>query len=295
MQITKHIHALKVPFQITDRSGQKVQRFVYVYLIYGEKICLIDSGVASSEQFIFDYLRETGRRPDEISLLILTHSHPDHVGSAKAIKMASGCKVAAHGAEKAWIEDVDLQYRERPVPGFHSLVGGSVEVDLALKEGDILDLGDGLRLQVIHTPGHSNGSISLWLAEEGVLFTGDVIPLPEEMPIYDDPAESVKSIKRLKAIDGIKIMLSAWDLPRDGERAYRIMDESMGYLQRIHEAVIKISCVQISSEQPSLDSMELTKSVLKELGLPEAMANPMVARSFQANLKLCNHQNLLQY
>jgi len=294
MQITKHIHALKVPFQITDRSGHKVQRFVYVYLIYGKKICLIDSGVAPSEQFIFDYLRETGRRPDEISLLILTHSHPDHVGSAKAIKMASGCRVAAHGAEKAWIEDVDLQYRERPVPGFHSLVGGSVEVDLALKEGDILDLGDGLRLQVIHTPGHSNGSISLWLAEEGVLFTGDAIPLPGEMPIYDDPVESVKSIKRLKAVLGIKVLLSAWDQSRDGEQAYRIMDESMGYLQRIHEAVIKISCEQISSEQPSLDSMQLTKSVLKELGLPEAMANPMVVRSFQANLKVPNHQNLLQ-
>jgi len=294
MQITKHIHALKVPFQITDRSGHKVQRFVYVYLIYGEKICLIDSGVASSEQFIFDYLRETGRRPDEISLIILTHSHPDHVGSAKAIKMASGCRVAAHGAEKAWIEDVDLQYRERPVPGFYSLVGGSVNVDLALKEGDILDLGDGLRLQVIHTPGHSNGSISLWLAEEGVLFTGDAIPLPGEMSIYDDPAESVKSIKKLKAVLGIKIMLAAWDQPRDGEKAYRIMDESMSYLQHIHEAVIKISCKQISSEQPSLDSMELTKSVLKELGLPEAMANPMVTRSFQAHLKLCNHQNLLQ-
>jgi len=289
MQITKHIHALKVPFQITDRSGQKVQRFVYVYLIYGEKSCLIDSGIASSEQFIFDYLRETGRRPDEISLLILTHSHPDHVGSAKAIKMASGCRVAAHGVEKAWIEDVDLQYRERPVPGFHSLVGGSVEVDSILKEGDILDIGDGLRLTVIHTPGHSNGSISLWLAEKGVLFTGDAIPLPGEMPVYDDPIESVKSIKRLKAIVGIKILLAAWDQPREGMQAYRIMDESMGYLQRIHEAVIKIS-----SEQPTLDSMELTKRVLKELGLPEAMANPMVARSFQANLKVRNHQNLLQ-
>ena len=294
MQITKHIHALKVPFQITDRSGHKVQRFVYVYLIYGEKICLIDSGVASSEQFIFDYLRETGRRPDEISLLILTHSHPDHVGSAKAIKMASGCKVAAHGAEKAWIEDVDLQYRERPVPGFHSLVGGSVKVDSVLKEGDILDLGDGLSLAVIHTPGHSDGSISLWLAEEGVLFTGDAISLPGEMPVYDDPIESVKSIKRLKAIVGIKVLLAAWDQPRDGEQAYRIMDESMGYLQRIHEAVIKISFEQISSEQPTLDSMEQTRRVLKELGLPETMANPLVARSFQANLKARNHQNLLQ-
>ena len=289
MQISDKIHALKVPFQITDKSGLKVPRFVYVYLIYGEKICLIDSGVASSEQFVFDYLRKTGRRPEDISLLVLTHSHPDHIGSAKAIKEASGCGVAAHVTEKAWIEDVDLQSRERPVPGFHSLVGGSVKVDRVLKEGDILDLGDSLSLEVIHTPGHSEGSISLWLSEEGVLFSGDAIPLPGEMPIYDDPLASVESIKRLKAIVGIKVLLAAWDQPREGEQAYRIMDESLRYLQRIHEAVIKIS-----SEQPTLDSMEMTKMVLKVLGLSETMANPMVARSFQANLKVRNHQNLLQ-
>ncbi|VVB62820.1 Metallo-beta-lactamase fold-containing protein [uncultured archaeon] len=289
MQISDKIHALKVPFQITDKSGLKVPRFVYVYLIYGEKICLIDSGVASSEQFVFDYLRITGRRPEDISLLVLTHSHPDHIGSALAIKEASGCTIAAHVAEKAWIEDVDLQSRERPVPGFHSLVGGSVKVDRALKEGDLLDLGGSLNLKVIHTPGHSEGSISLWLEEGGVLFTGDAIPLPGEMPVYDDPQASVKSIKRLKAIVGIEFLLAAWDQPRDGEQAYRIMDESLRYIQRIHEAVIRIS-----REHPTLDSMELTKGVLKELGMPETMANPMIARSFQANLKVRNHSDLLQ-
>lgn len=289
MQISDRIHALKVPFQITDRSGHKVSRFVYVYLIHGEKMCLIDSAVASSEEVIFDYIRKNEREPDEISLLILTHSHPDHIGSALAIKEASGCVVAAHVAEKAWIEDVDLQSRERPVPGFHSLVGGSVKVDHVLEGGDVLNLDDGLSLAVIQTPGHSEGSISLWLTEEGALFSGDAIPLPGEMPIYDDPLASVKSIKRLKAIVGIKVLLAAWDRPRKGEQAYRIMDESLRYLQHIHEAVIKIS-----GEQPMLDSMELTKKVLKELGLLETMANPMVAKSFQANLKVRNHQNLLQ-
>jgi hydroxyacylglutathione hydrolase len=289
MQVSDRIHALKVPFQITNQSGLKISRFVYVYLLYGDEICLIDSGVASSDQVIFDYIRKTGRQPEEISLLILTHSHPDHVGAGLAIKGASGCAVAAHGAEKAWIEDVELQSRERPVPGFHSLVGGSVKVDRVLKEGDTLDLDDSLNLEVIHTPGHSEGSISLWLSKEGVLFSGDAIPLPGEVPIYDDPFESVKSIKRLKAIVGIKVLLAAWDQPREGEQAYRIMEESLRYLQLIHEAVIKIS-----GQQPTLDSMELTKMVLKELGLPETMANPMVVRSFQANLKVRNHQNLLQ-
>ena len=96
MKVSEHIHAIKIPFQIQISQGKIVERFVYVYLIYGEEICLIDSGVTSSEQIIFDYIRQTGRNPNEISLIILTHSHPDHIGSALAIKKASGCLVAAH-------------------------------------------------------------------------------------------------------------------------------------------------------------------------------------------------------
>jgi hydroxyacylglutathione hydrolase len=169
------------------------------------------------------------------------------------------------------------------------LVGGSVKVERILEDGDTLDLGDGLNLEVVHTPGHSSGSISLWVSTYGVLFSGDAIPLPGEMPIYDDPLATVKSIKRLKEIVGIRVLLAAWDQPREGEHAYRIMDDSLRYLQRIHEAVINIS-----SEQPTLDLTDLTKLVLKELGLSETMANPMIVRSLQANLKVRNHRNLLQ-
>jgi hydroxyacylglutathione hydrolase len=278
MQITESIHALKIPFYVAAPGG-KIPRFVYVYLIYGEKICLIDSGVASSEHIIFDYLKETGRSPEEISLLVLTHSHPDHIGAAQAVKRASGCKVAAHGAEKAWIEDVDLQARERPVPGFQTLVGGSVEVECILKDGDILNLGRGMSLRVVHTPGHSRGSISLWLPEEKALFSADAVPLAGDMPIYEDLLESVMSIKRLKAIIGIEFLLASWDDPRMDERAYQVMDEGLRYLQRIHEAVSKVG-----KGSPGLDSMELCRRVLRELGMPETIANPLIARSFQASM-----------
>ena len=54
MQIAENIHALRIPFQTTNKSGLRIDRFVYVYLIYGKKICLIDSGIANSEQAIFN-------------------------------------------------------------------------------------------------------------------------------------------------------------------------------------------------------------------------------------------------
>ncbi len=132
MRISEQVHALKIPFQVAGPAGQSIPRFVYVYFIFGKRICLIDSGVAGGEQAIFDYLKAMGRGPEEISLLILTHSHPDHIGAAKAVQAASGSEIAAHAAERAWIVDVGLQFQERPVPGFHSLVGGSVRVSRVL-------------------------------------------------------------------------------------------------------------------------------------------------------------------
>ena len=162
MQVSEHVHALRIPFTITTEMGT-VDRFVYTFIVYGSTICLIDTGVASSQQLIFDYIRRTGRKPEEISTIILTHSHPDHIGSAKTIKELTGCKIMAHSGEIDMIQDVDKQFAKRPVPGFYSLVGGSVAVDRILEEGDKIDLGDNLFLSVIHTPGHSEGQIRPWL------------------------------------------------------------------------------------------------------------------------------------
>jgi len=295
MQITDHIHALKIPFQITDPSGKRIDRFVYVFLIYGKKICLIDSGVAGSEKVILEYLERTGRSPQEISMLILTHAHPDHIGSAAAIKRISGCTLAAHADEKAWIEDVDLQAKERLVPGFFTLVGGSVQVDRILKDGDILHLEGGPALRVMHTPGHSPGSLSLWLAGEGALFTADAVPIAIDMPIYQDILASVRSVQRLASIPQIKLLLAAWDEPRPGGEAYRIMDEGLQYLQRIHSSVLKAA-----KENPALqeeDFMQLCRGILAEQGLPPAMANALVASSFQSSLsrEARSHENLLIY
>ena len=93
MQVTEHIHALRIPFSLPDPSGGKIPRFVYVYLIYGEKICLVDSGVACSAPMIFDYLQKTGRSPKDISYLILTHlsrSHRSRSSGAESVRLLPG-------------------------------------------------------------------------------------------------------------------------------------------------------------------------------------------------------------
>jgi hydroxyacylglutathione hydrolase len=280
MQITKNVHALKIPFQIPVGPDKKIDRFVYLYLVITDRIWLIDSGVSTAAPAIVDYIKSCGRGVTDIAGIILTHAHPDHIGSAKALQKASNCMIAAHASEQNWIEDVDLQARERPVPGFHSLVEGAVKVDRVIKEGDSLDLGNGLPLDVIETPGHSNGSISLLLREQGVLFSGDAVPMPGEMPIYEDAAASADSIRKLRAIAGITSLLSSWDDPREGDAAYEVLEKGALYLEQIHDAVLK------SRGDGSDDPLAFCFRVLGELGLPQSMANLLVARSFASNLRL---------
>ncbi|MGW8287912.1 MAG: MBL fold metallo-hydrolase [Desulfobulbales bacterium] len=277
MQITDHIHALKIPFQIPVGSGKTLERFVYVYLILGQKICLIDSGVKGSERVIFDYLKKIGRKPENISLLILTHAHPDHIGAAQSIKQTSGCLVVAHPDAQAWIEDVELQFKQRPVPGFHTLVGGSTSIDRLLQDGENIECGP-VSLQVILTPGHAMGSLSFYCKEEKVLFSGDAIPQKNDLPIYDDAVTVAASINRLKSIPA-EYLLASWTDPLKGSEVGKMMDEGLAYLQQIHKVVR-----DIAKAHEAIEPLELCARTLKVLGLPEVAVNPLIAKSLASHL-----------
>ncbi|MFA4860292.1 MBL fold metallo-hydrolase [Methanoregula sp.] len=289
MQITPAIHALRHPFRVPVAPGLTLDRFVYSYLIAGETITLIDTGVKGCETEIFDYIRSIGRDPREISLIVLTHSHPDHIGAARAIQEATWCTTAAHAAERVWIEDVERQNRERPVPGFDTLVGGPVTLDFELEAGCTIDT-DGTteyEIQVIHTPGHSAGSISLFLQGEGALFTGDAIPVPGDLPVYDDAEQSIRSIRLLRSVRGIRHLLSAWDEPWSGGEACGMMDQALAYINTIHKAVLT------SASEGNPDLMEITRKTAAALGLPPQAVNPLLARTFAANLRAREVPDLL--
>ena len=288
MQVTDHIHALKIPFKLRVGPDKTVDRLVFAYLIYGDQICLIDSGVAGSEAIILEYIKQAGRDPQEIARIVFTHSHADHIGGGQALKKQTGCKVAAHIDAKAWIENVDQQYAERPIGNFYDLVGGSVEIDSDLKDGDQVDLGDGKTLEIFHTPGHSKGSISLLYNKDKALFTGDAVPKPGTVPIYEDVATSIESIKKLKQIKGLKILMASWDDPQFGAGVYPSMDAGLQWFQQIHEAVLAET-----AGSGALDPNDLCARVLKRLGFPEIPLVPIVVTSIQAHLKLTDTKQLI--
>lgn len=288
MQITPRVHLLRIPFRIPTGPGTGVDRFVNAFVVLGTRTWLIDTGVAGSQAALLALVAELGRAPETIEHILLTHGHVDHIGAARALCDVTGASVHAHPAERHWIETIETQARERPVPGFHGLVGGDVAIHHLLSDGQRLELAPELHLRVLHCPGHSPGSTCFFLEEDGLLFSGDVVPLPGDMPVYDDPLLSLQSLRRLQSLSDLRGLLSAWDVPRLGDDARTTFDNAIDLIERIHAAIRTVS----QTVAPT-DPLVFCRAALRELHLPEGMANPLVARTFLAHYLVRDRPSLL--
>lgn len=103
-----------------------------------------------------------------IAWIIITHTHFDHIGALKAVKDATGAKLAIHEAETEGAK----QAIDQALGVMTGSVGKPAKPDRLLEDGDIIDIGD-LQFTVLHTPGHSRGGISL--VGQGVVFSGDTL------------------------------------------------------------------------------------------------------------------------
>ena len=281
MKITETIHTFKHHFRLALGENQYADRFVYSYILLGEKICLIDAGVWGTAPQLQGYLKQIGRSPQEISMVLMTHAHPDHIGGCLAIKKASSASFYAHPADKPWIEDVERQYRERPILNFFELVEGPVPVSRELREGDTLSWDKGKTLRVLETPGHSLGSISLFLEGEGALFTGDAVPAAGTIPIYVDPQASIQSIQKLANVPRVKYMFSSWHEPISGDQVQTTLKEGIRYIETIDEIVTdlaKTMPLETSGEELSLRALE-------RLGIKMDKVLHMVRASFESHRK----------
>jgi len=281
MKITETIHAFKHHFRLALGENQYADRFVYSYILLGERICLIDTGVWATAPQLQGYLKQIGRSPQEISIVLITHAHPDHIGGCLAIKKTSSASFHAHPADKPWIEDVEKQYRERPILNFFELVEGPVPVSQELKEGDTFSWEKGKTIRVLETPGHSLGSISFFYEEEGALFTGDAVPAAETIPIYVDPEASIQSIKKLAKVAGVKHMFSSWHEPISGNQVHTTLEEGIRYIEKIGAIVTDLSRtmpLEATGEEVSLRA-------LGRLGIKADRVLPMVGTSFESHRK----------
>ncbi len=280
MKVTDTIYAIRHPFRLSLGEGRFAERFVYSYLIVGKTICLVDTGVAATVPLILDTLKELGRSPREISLILLTHAHPDHIGGCAPIKKLAPAPIAVHPTEKRWVEDVELQYRERPVPNLFELVPEGAPVDRVLADGETISWEEGKTIRVIATPGHSPGSVSFFFEEEGALFSGDSIPAAGHIPIYSDPVASLASVEKLKRVSGVRVLFSSWHDPIVGGRIAETLDEGGRYIGRI-DALIR----EINAKDPHLSGEELSRRALERLGITMPRILPMIEASFRSHLR----------
>ncbi len=103
----------------------------------------------------------------KVEKILLTHSHWDHIVDLKKLKSFTGANVYVHS--------LDAKNVQKPgSDGLPSIPIPGVEPDFLLEDGEHVKLGS-LQLEVIHTPGHSPGSVCFYLASHGILFAGDTL------------------------------------------------------------------------------------------------------------------------
>ncbi|MDR3354945.1 MAG: MBL fold metallo-hydrolase [Synergistaceae bacterium] len=176
----------------------------------GERWLLVDTGKPRSSSALMAGIRFAGCKPADISLVVLSHAHYDHVGCARRIKEISSAPIAIHRLEAEVLrsgrfvvsDGLNAMGRFKAFMGRHVVPHiffsfQPVEPDVIIDSDVRLD-NLGFPASIIHTPGHSEGSISV-LFDDGRIFTGDLTitqPLPgiwRHMPIY---GSSIAGIKR---------------------------------------------------------------------------------------------------
>ncbi len=184
-----------------------------IYLIKGERNILVDTGLGNSVERLIRHIDEE-LGVTKVHAIILTHKHIDHTGGASGFHKATGAPLYIHKIESEAVSTGD------PASTGAAMFGVKAEpVDVEIfEEGGEVDLGGGDALKVLHTPGHSEGSVCLWHEPTSSLFSGDTVFTNGGVGRWDLPGGDFKqlhnSLKRLSGLDVVDIYPGhmSWDL-----------------------------------------------------------------------------------
>jgi len=183
------------------------------YLVQDKGAILIDVGAPKKIKPFIKSIERFGIKPDDVKLLIPTHGHWDHIGSAKDIKEITGAKIAMHRQEKEWLEKAQ-KHIPPAVTCWGKIIFKSLgfllplirfpaaTVDIILGDNDFSLNEFGIAGKIIYTPGHSPGSVSV-LLETGDAFVGDLamssfpLRLGPGLPIFAGDIKKVKQSLKL--------------------------------------------------------------------------------------------------
>lgn len=175
----------------------------------GDELTLVDAGDVNAAAPMENAIRGLGLDPAAIRRIVITHGHRDHYGAAGELAGRYGAEVVAHRLDAPVIrgerpvgEPVLLEW-ELPLYE-HALTvpeAPPTRVDREVEDGEVLDFGGGA--VVVHSPGHTDGSIGIHLPRHGVLFTGDCVAGIGQvmLGVFNvDRARAQASFRRLAAL-----------------------------------------------------------------------------------------------
>ena len=194
----------------------------YIYIIKDAGCVMVDVGPSFAYSVIRDWFNLLPIKPEDIKLIILTHSHFDHAGAAADLKALTGAQIAIHESEQEMLK-TGISSMPTPTTNWGRITLGlmkpvlsrfeypGIEPDLVIGDEGMALNEYGISGKIIHTPGHTAGSISV-LLEDGAAFVGCMthngppFRLKPNHPIFADDLDQLWSSWKILLDQGAKLI-----------------------------------------------------------------------------------------
>ena len=209
-----------------------------------DRLTLIDTGLAGSAERIFGAIERIGRRPDDVRQIVITHHHRDHIGALAEVVERTDAAVLVHAIDAPVVRGdqpppnpnpTGVWRLLRPLLARGARPPAAARVDRELGDGDEIDLDGGA--QVVHVPGHTMGSIALYVPSRRLLFAGDAAvnalgigPPSGPFGLFNEDREQVReSFRKLAQLDfEVACFGHGRPMDKDASRAFRRRAERLG-------------------------------------------------------------------